>query len=752
MARKGFSHIYMATHFTEEPAIGLVRFIVRIPNGLLPNGPTPSEIRNTDSTVESGDIFGFSGTNANVALRGQTRSKHYSNQRLKDWSYTGATGTNVAAWMVRSNHEGDCGGPFWRCLINQCGDQQELYEIVNYGEAQTEAFRTNILNGPYTLVFTNGGAPPALDTSWVANMGLVGYVGSSGRGTVTCGGISGRDTSYTYTVGFANAAAQYWTDAAASNGAFTMTGMLSGTYTMSIHKNELVVYTTSVAVTAGGLVTLNPITITNDPSATVPVWRIGNWDGAPNEFLNGDKVTTMHPSDVRIATWNPGPYVVGTSSPATGIPCYQWGDVNSNQVINFTATAVQAAAANTIRIGITNSYSGARPKITVNSWTSSNPAAPSYAKTRSLTVGTYRGFNTTYTYTVPAGTLVSGTANTITIFPISGSTGTGFLSPGYSLDCLDIYQGTARTLAVPNAPSFTATAGNGQVSLSWPASSGAAGYNIQRATISGGPYTAIASGTATTYTDTGRANGTTYYYVVSGSNTSGTGVNSAEASATPVPPPVAPTGLIATPGDAQVALNWTAPANATRYIVSRSLTSGTGYLALSSSAVGTTYTDAGLTNGTPYYYVVAAANVSGTSANSAEVSAKPAQTFGQWRVAAFPGQTDPLVIGPNADPDRDGGSNLLEYFLASNPNTADTLGLVTASRDESGNVVLTFRMSKNLSGITYAVQQSPDLRTWTAIAAAPVVISEQSGYYVMRATASLAENGKLFLRLFITSQ
>ncbi len=43
VARRGFNHIYMATYFSQEPSIGLVRFIVRIPSQLLPNGPGPSD-------------------------------------------------------------------------------------------------------------------------------------------------------------------------------------------------------------------------------------------------------------------------------------------------------------------------------------------------------------------------------------------------------------------------------------------------------------------------------------------------------------------------------------------------------------------------------------------------------------------------------------------------------------------------------------------------------------------------------------
>ena len=68
--------------------------------------------------------------------------------------------------MAHGNQEGGSGGPFYRCLINQCGTDQEIYQIVNYGEAQTEPFRVGVLNGPYILTFTDGSAPALpVDTS-----------------------------------------------------------------------------------------------------------------------------------------------------------------------------------------------------------------------------------------------------------------------------------------------------------------------------------------------------------------------------------------------------------------------------------------------------------------------------------------------------------------------------------------------------------------------------------------------------------
>jgi len=87
-------------------------------------------------------------------------------------------------------------------------------------------------------------------------------------------------------------------------------------------------------------------------------------------------------------------------------------------------------------------------------------------------------------------------------------------------------------------------------------------------------------------------------------------------------PPAPPAGLMATAGNAQVSLSWSASAGATLYYVKRAATSGGPYTQISSPAA-TTYADTGLTNGTTYFYVVSAYNSAGQGANSAEVSATP---------------------------------------------------------------------------------------------------------------------------------
>lgn len=181
------------------------------------------------------------------------------------------------------------------------------------------------------------------------------------------------------------------------------------------------------------------------------------------------------------------------------------------------------------------------------------------------------------------------------------------------------------TGGIPAAPTgLTATAGNAQVSLSWAASSGATSYNVKRATVSGGPYTTITNVTTTSFVNTDLVNGTTYYYVVSALNASGESANSSQASATPsVPtPPATPTGLNATAGNAQVSLSWNTSSGATSYNVKRATVSGGPYTTIT-NVTTVSFINAGLVNGTTYYYVVSALNAAGESANSTQASATP---------------------------------------------------------------------------------------------------------------------------------
>ncbi|HWH61352.1 MAG TPA: glycoside hydrolase family 44 protein [Terriglobales bacterium] len=146
--------------------------------------------------------------------------------------------------------------------------------------------------------------------------------------------------------------------------------------------------------------------------------------------------------------------------------------------------------------------------------------------------------------------------------------------------------------------------------------------------------------------------------------------------------PAAPTAVTATAGNASVALAWTASSGATSYKVSRSTTSGGPYTQIGTPSVAS-YADFGLTNGTTYYYVVAAVNSYGSSSNSSEVSSKPALQTADITITVDPNQTksiSPWIYGinsysgvpnpPNVTFDRAGGNRWTAYNWENNYSNA----------------------------------------------------------------------------------
>ena len=180
---------------------------------------------------------------------------------------------------------------------------------------------------------------------------------------------------------------------------------------------------------------------------------------------------------------------------------------------------------------------------------------------------------------------------------------------------------TATVPSPPAAPAgLQAAAGNMRVTLKWTAVAEATGYAIRRAAGAGGNYTPVARVTGTTHTDSSVSNGTSYSYVVLATNANGESAASAPASATPLGPPAAPTGLAVTSDNKRLWLNWSPVPGATFYNVKRSTTPGGPYESVVTGVKQIRQEDVPPSRGTKYYYVVSAGGPGGEGPNSAEVS------------------------------------------------------------------------------------------------------------------------------------
>ena len=355
---------------------------------------------------------------------------------------------------------------------------------------------------------------------------------------------------------------------------------------------------------------------------------------------------------------------------------------------NGTTYYYKVSALNAVGEGATSNELFAKPATVPGAPTLSGAAPGNASVSLTWSAPGSNGGSPVTAYRVYRGTTSGGETLLTTLGNVSGWTdttvtnGTTYYykvsavnSVGEGVASNELSAKPAASATAPGAPTLTAaTPGSNSVALAWSAPSangGSAitGYKVYRGTTSGGETLLATLGNVLSWTDTTAVNGTTYYYKVSAVNSVGEGAASNELSARPATVPGAPTLTGATPGNASVALAWSAPGSnggsaVTGYRIYRGTTSG-GETLLTTLGNVAGWTDTSVANGTTYYYKVSALNSVGEGAASNELSARPSAPGGPPSAptleGAAPGHNS-VVLAWGA-PASDGGSPVTGYKI-----------------------------------------------------------------------------------------
>ena len=189
----------------------------------------------------------------------------------------------------------------------------------------------------------------------------------------------------------------------------------------------------------------------------------------------------------------------------------------------------------------------------------------------------------------------------------------------------------------PAAPGSMAASAlsSSEIRVGWQDNSGnESGFKLDRRVSGASTWARVATPGAnvTTYTDSGLADGTTFYYKVKEYNGDGdSGYSNTDDATTPVElqPPAAPGNPSATAlSTSAIRFTWTDNSNDEESFKIRRSLDGSDWYTLSSitvSANTTSYTDTGLAADTKYWFKVRAANAAGDSAYTAAASATTQQ-------------------------------------------------------------------------------------------------------------------------------
>lgn len=488
---------------------------------------------------------------------------------------------------------------------------------------------SDIANGIF-----DGGALPPTGTAPATPTGLT-AVGGTGQVTLSWTSVSNATSYNVYYATTTGVTTTSGTKLASVANPYVQTGLTAGTtyFYVVTAVNSTGESAASAQASAG--------TASTPPLPTVPAAPVGvtATGGTKQVTLSWSAVSTAASYNVYYATTSGVTKTTGTKLTKVTSPAVQTG-LAAGTTYYYIVTAVNSAGEGADSIQVAATTLPAVPSPTaplaptgVTAAGAANQATISWtAATGATSYNLY--WSTTSGVTTTNGTKVAGVTSPYVKTALSAGTTYYFIvtaanSVGESTASAQASATTAAAPpAVPAAPTgVTTTGGANQVTISWPAVSGATSYNMYWATTSG-VTTAGTKITAATspYVQTGLAASTTYYYIVTAVNAAGQSVASTQVSAATNAPvvtiPAAPAGVIASGGANQSSISWSAVSGATSYNIYYATTSGvTKTSGAKITNAATPYTQTGLAAGTTYYYIVTAVNSAGESAASAQASA-----------------------------------------------------------------------------------------------------------------------------------
>ncbi len=420
-------------------------------------------------------------------------------------------------------------------------------------------------------------------------------------------------TKYQYRWKTGDGAYGNWTDidgSDASTDSYTVTGLTSGTaYTFAVRAKNVGGNGAAATVTTATLPAAPNLSAASDETDEVTLTWGDPGNNTITRYQVRSKVTDCddctYTAWANIAVTDPDAPPTGyTVTGLTSSTAYRFAVRAKNVGGNGAAATVTAA---TLPAAPTNLLPVPGDGAVTLSW--SNPGGDTIARYQVRSKVTDSDDSTYTAWTDIDGSGADTTEHTVTgltngteyTFKLRARNASG---PGQESTA------TATPRAPPAAPEgLSATAGDGQVTLSWTNPGDNTIRKYQYSTDGGGTFNHMngSSYTTTTHIVTGLSNGTAYTLALRAVNASGNG-NPADADAIPLWP--APANLSVTQGeDRKATLTWDDPADSTIAKYQVSTDGGVNYTnIIGSSAATTTHDVTGLTNGTAYTLALRAAN------------------------------------------------------------------------------------------------------------------------------------------------